>query len=56
MGSGEDPENQYRSHIYYQNKTPKWMDVVKVTTIFSLDNSISHLYSSVIIASELIRL
>nr|CAB3239393.1 dedicator of cytokinesis protein 1 [Phallusia mammillata] len=30
MGSGEDPENQYRSHIYYQNKTPKWMEVVKV--------------------------
>ena len=30
MGSGEDPENTYRSHIYYQNKNPKWHEVVKV--------------------------
>ncbi|XP_078484653.1 dedicator of cytokinesis protein 1 isoform X1 [Ciona intestinalis] len=30
MGSGENSESQYRSHIYYQNKSPKWMETVKV--------------------------
>uniref|UniRef100_H2Y985 Dedicator of cytokinesis 2 n=1 Tax=Ciona savignyi TaxID=51511 RepID=H2Y985_CIOSA len=30
MGAGEDAESQYRSHVYYQNKTPKWMETVKV--------------------------
>ena len=35
MGSGEDPESHYRSHIYYQNKNPKWNEVVKVLLLLT---------------------